>query len=62
MYSALRRAFISSKEIASAGIVLDAKNEVLANYYESYGFLRLQDTPDSIRMFLPMKDLATRFQ
>lgn len=57
MFSALNRANLASREIASVGVVLDPKNEALARYYEKYGFIRLQETRGSFRMFLSMKDI-----
>ena len=57
MFSTLDRAYQTSLEVASAGVVLDAKNELLASYYEGYGFTRIQGAENSIRLFLPMKDI-----
>ena len=61
MYSALHRARNASLEVASHGIVLDPKNERLAAYYQHYGFFRIQEGSKSFRMFLPMKDLRSKF-
>ena len=57
MFSALKRAYQASSEVASAGVVIDPKNESLASYYETYGFIRIQDSESPLRMFLPMKDI-----
>ena len=37
---ALRRSISSSKEVASMAIIVDAKNETAATFYERYGFIR----------------------
>ncbi|MBK1878781.1 hypothetical protein [Pelagicoccus mobilis] len=59
MFSALNRAYLASLEVASSGVVIDPKNEPLANYYANYGFIKLQGDESSIRMFLLMKDIES---
>lgn len=48
---ALRRAFASAGTVGSSMVVVDALNETVAGFYETYGFVRL---PDSLRLILPM--------
>lgn len=48
---ALRRAFESAGTVGSSMVVVDALNEAVAGFYESYGFVRLSD---SRRLILPM--------
>lgn len=50
---ALRRSINLSKEIASMAIIVDAKNEANAAFYESYEFVRLALQKN--RLYLPME-------
>jgi predicted GNAT family N-acyltransferase len=60
LLDALNRSWTLSHEIASAAVVVDAKNESVHRFYERYGFMSLPSTPD--RLFLPMKTVATLFR
>ena len=44
-----------SRRIASAMVVVDAKDESARRFYQRYGFLRLADSPR--RLFIPMKTI-----
>ncbi|AWN44974.1 GNAT family N-acetyltransferase [Methylobacterium terrae] len=48
---ALRRAFESAGTVGSSMVVVDALNEAVAVFYETFGFVRL---PDSLKLILPM--------
>lgn len=55
----LYRSLVNSQQIASAAVMVDAKDENAAAFYRKYGFLRLPNTPT--RMFLPMATVARMF-
>ena len=57
--SALKRALDHSKNIASCAVVVDAKNEKAARFYESFGFLALPG--HAFRLFLPMPTVEAIF-
>ena len=59
LVDALERAYRQSNEIASSAVIVDAKSERAASFYQSYGFLALPETPR--RLFLPMKTIAKLF-
>ncbi len=59
LLDALRRAFEQSKQIASALVVVDAKDEAARRFYEHFHFLSLLDAPN--RLFLPMKVVERLF-
>ncbi len=48
---ALNRCFKLSKEIGIMAVVVDAKNETTADFYQQYQFKRLVDN----RLFLPIQ-------
>jgi ribosomal protein S18 acetylase RimI-like enzyme len=52
LMDALHRSFSSSKQIASAGIIVDAKDESASRFYKKYGFVELPKTEN--RLFLAM--------
>jgi hypothetical protein len=41
-----------SKQVASAVVIVDAKDDSAAVFYKKYGFIELPKTPK--RLFLPM--------
>lgn len=51
--NALQRAVRTSVDIATAVVLVDAKNEAAATFYESFGFKPVSASSD--RMYLPMK-------
>jgi ribosomal protein S18 acetylase RimI-like enzyme len=59
LMDALHRSLLSSKQVASAGIVVDAKNESALMFYRKYGFLALPKIEK--RLFLPMGTVAQLF-
>jgi len=56
---ALHRALQSSKEIASAAVVVDAKDHLALAFYKKYGFIDLPGIAG--RLFLPMETIARMF-
>ncbi len=52
---AFKRALLISEHAGAYALVLDAKNEKLANIYEGYGFERFTD--ESLKMFIALKVL-----
>jgi GNAT superfamily N-acetyltransferase len=59
LLDALRRSFQHSAEIASTCVVVDAKDETAAAFYQKYDFIRLMDNPRAL--FLPMKEIQALF-
>lgn len=59
LFDALRRSLVQSAYIASAGVVVDAKNKQAAAFYQRYGFTPLLDA--NWRLFLPMKTIQQMF-
>ena len=55
LMDALRRCLAASREIASAAVVVDAKDSRSSAFYRKYGFLDLPAIPN--RLFLPMKTI-----
>ena len=53
LLSAGRRCFRASQEVGGVALLIDAKNEGVANWYASYGALPLLDTPLSLLLPLP---------
>jgi len=56
LVDALKRAYGQSDTVGAAAVVVDAKDEAAAAFYEHYGFQRFPDQPH--RLFLPMKTIA----
>lgn len=56
LLDAVRRALEQSHEIAAMAIVVDAKNEAAARFYERYDVQRFED--DRSRLFIPMATIA----
>lgn len=59
LMDALHRALQSSKQIASAAVVVDAKDDQAAAFYRKYGFIDLPKIKK--RLFLPMGTIAQLF-
>jgi predicted GNAT family N-acyltransferase len=59
LMDALHRALQSSKQIASAAVVVDAKDNQAAAFYRKYGFIDLPKIEK--RLFLPMATIAQLF-
>jgi predicted GNAT family N-acyltransferase len=59
LFDALRRSLAQSAYIASAGVVVDAKDERAAGFYRRYGFIPIFDA--DLRFFLPMRDIQRMF-
>ena len=57
---ALHRSLLNSNQVASWAVVVDAKDEDAAKFYEHYGFIRLPNIPK--RLFLPMKTIEKMFE
>ena len=57
---ALKRCLHVSKITGSAFVVVDAKDEGAARFYEKFSFQRFPDQPD--RLFLPVKAISEIFR
>jgi hypothetical protein len=57
---ALYRSHDLSRQIASAAIIVDAKDNRAVSFYRKYGFLDLPSVPG--RLFLPMATVEQLFQ
>ena len=60
LMDALYRALAHSKEMASAGVVVDAKDAEALSFYRKYGFLELPKVER--RLFLPMGTVEELFR
>jgi predicted GNAT family N-acyltransferase len=60
LLDALSRSLRHSCEIASAAVVVDAKDEAAQRFYEHFEFISLPDIPG--RLFLPMKTIEKLFR
>jgi len=60
LMDALYRSFESSKQVASAGIIVGAKDESAAAFHRRYGFIELPKI--SQRLFLPMGTVEQMFR
>lgn len=58
LLDALKRSFLTSKEVGSMAVVVDPIDELAARFYERYEFVLL---PDSGKMFLPMATISKLF-
>ena len=56
---ALHRILQHSGEVASAGVIVDAKDAEAVSFYKKYGFLELPEIER--RLFLPMRTVAELF-
>lgn len=59
LLDALRRAFQATTDIASFAVVVDPKDKKYRAFYEHYEFIAFPD--QKLRMFLPMKTIASLF-
>lgn len=59
LVDALRRALNISKHIASAAVVVDAKDEQARGFYSEFGFIAFPETVN--RLFLPMQTIEQLF-
>lgn len=55
LVDALRRARAVTSQVAAAVVIVDAKSEEAAAFYERFGFARLQQEP--LRLYLPIATL-----
>jgi ribosomal protein S18 acetylase RimI-like enzyme len=60
LMDALRRSLVSSGQVASVAIVVDAKGDKAVAFYRKYGFLELPKVPG--RLFVPMATVEKMFQ
>jgi predicted GNAT family N-acyltransferase len=60
LMDALYRSLQGSHQLASAAVVVDAKNSAAAKFYRKYGFIPLPRIPS--RLFLPMATIDTLFR
>jgi ribosomal protein S18 acetylase RimI-like enzyme len=60
LMDALFRSLDSSKQVASAGVIVDAKDESAASFYKKYGFIELPKIDK--RLFLPMGTVEQLFR
>ncbi|MFO1267703.1 MAG: GNAT family N-acetyltransferase [Rubrivivax sp.] len=56
LLDALRRSLVHADQIAAMAVIVDAKDESAASFYQRYGFLTLQAQPN--RLFVPMRSVA----
>ena len=55
LMDALHRSLGAAPSITAMAVLVEAKDDSAANFYEHFGFLRLQEQPR--RLFLPMKTI-----
>lgn len=60
LMDALFRILRHSKELASAGAIVDALDSAAASFYKKYGFLELPNVPR--RLFLPLGTIEALFR
>jgi ribosomal protein S18 acetylase RimI-like enzyme len=56
LWDALNRSEQASREVGSVAVIVDAKDERAAGFYERYGFRRFHDPP--LRLYLMMATIA----
>lgn len=59
LMDALCRALQGSRQVASAAVVVDAKDSAAASFYGAYGFLEMDKVPG--RLLLPMTTIERSF-
>ena len=59
LMDALNRCLRGSKQVASAAVIVDAKDDRAAAFYKKYGFIELPKIPK--RLFLPMATIEKLF-
>ncbi len=57
LMDALRRALEGTRLVGAIAIIVEAKDEPAAGFYERFGFARFRDSP--LRLFLPMAIVRT---
>lgn len=60
LVDALSRCFRLSLEIGAMAVVVDAKDEGAARFYERYGFRRFEDLP--LKLYMPMAEIEQLVQ
>jgi ribosomal protein S18 acetylase RimI-like enzyme len=60
LLDALHRSWQQSKQVASAAVVVDAKDAAASRFYLRFNFIELPGTPS--RLFLPMQTIAKLFE
>jgi GNAT superfamily N-acetyltransferase len=60
LLSAARRCILASAEVGGTALVIDAKNERVANWYASYGAVPLLDAP--LTLLLPLATMSELLQ
>lgn len=60
LLAAGRRCLLASQEVGGVAILIDAKNERVANWYTSYGALSLLDAP--LSLLLPLATIRTALE
>ena len=60
LMDALHRCLGGSRQVASAAVIVDAKDERVAAFYRKYGFLELPKV--ARRLFLPMATIEEFFK
>jgi ribosomal protein S18 acetylase RimI-like enzyme len=60
LMDALHRSLAGSRQVASAAVIVDAKDEKAVAFYRKYGFLELPNI--SGRLFLPMATVEALFR
>jgi|ERR1019366_9452002 predicted GNAT family N-acyltransferase len=58
LIDALHRSLAGTQNVMSFAVVVDAKGEDVASFYQKYGFVRLSGK----RLMLPMKTIAKNFE
>lgn len=56
LLDALHRSLLASTSVASVAVIVDAKDDETAKFYERYGFKRFEDPP--VRLFIAMNTVA----
>ena len=59
LMDALHRCLELSRQVASAGVIVDAKDDSAVSFYKKYGFLELPTVKR--RLFLPMGTIERLF-
>jgi predicted GNAT family N-acyltransferase len=59
LFTALERALTLSRSVASAAVVVDAKDDSAMGFYSKYGFVAVLDAPR--RLLLPMRIIESMF-
>lgn len=59
LMNALRRALVTSREVASVAVIVDAKDDAGVTFYQKYEFILFADQPR--KLFLPMRTIERLF-